>query len=136
MHQSNQSLNIPLGNPPGYLNFWKIFVPIPLSPGQKAVHMPPPLGKLPDYCFNFSVASVTLQRLCMLTWFIRQCIFIYYKYKSLLYTFKYGTHLVKPLFFNQSATNSQIFSFEFMKVCLRCLRHDLSAHMESARLVT
>ena len=39
---------------PGHLNFWKIFVQIPPSLGQKTVHMPPPLGKLPDYCLNFS----------------------------------------------------------------------------------
>ena len=29
----------------------------------------PNLGKLPDYCFNFSVASVLLLKLCMKTWF-------------------------------------------------------------------
>ena len=34
MYQSNRSLNIPPGkNPPGYLNFWKIFVQIPPSRG-------------------------------------------------------------------------------------------------------
>ena len=26
--------------------------------GPKAVQMPPPPGKSPDYCFNFSVASI------------------------------------------------------------------------------
>ena len=46
--------------PPGHLNFWKSFVQIPPSPDRKAVQMPPPLGKLPDYCFNFSVASIML----------------------------------------------------------------------------
>ena len=79
---------------PGHLNFWKVIVQIPPSLGQKAVQMPPPPGKLPDYCFNFSVASIMLLRLCMLTWFIRQHIFIYYRYKSFLNTFKYGTQLV------------------------------------------
>ena len=28
MHQSNRSFNIPLGQPPGHLNFWKFFVEI------------------------------------------------------------------------------------------------------------
>ena len=32
MYQSNQSFNISLGNPPGNLKFWKIFVQI--SPPQ------------------------------------------------------------------------------------------------------
>ena len=32
MYQSNRSLNIP-GQPPGHLNFWKIFVQIPPSRG-------------------------------------------------------------------------------------------------------
>ena len=51
----------PTGQPPGHLNFWKIFVQIPPSPGRKAVQMPPP-----DYCFNFSVASIMLDlKLCM-----------------------------------------------------------------------
>ena len=48
----------PHGQPPGHLNFWKIFVQIIPSPGRKAVQMPPSLGKLPDYCFGFSVASI------------------------------------------------------------------------------
>ena len=56
MYQSNRSFNIPLGQPPGHLNFRKTFVQIPFSPGRKVVQMPLPPGKLPDYCFNFSVA--------------------------------------------------------------------------------
>ena len=67
MYQSNRSF----GSPPRHLNFLKIFVQMPPSLGRKAVQMPP-LGKLPDYCFNFSVASIMLLNLCMLTWFIRQ----------------------------------------------------------------
>ena len=60
MYQSKWSFNIPLPPPgatpwSGHLNYWKIFVQIPPSTGQKAVKMPPPLGKLPDYSFNFSV---------------------------------------------------------------------------------
>ena len=51
MYQSNRSFNIPA---PGHLNFWQIVVEIPPSPERKAVQMPPPSGKLPDYCFNFS----------------------------------------------------------------------------------
>ena len=44
-------------------NFWKISP----SPGRKAVQMPPVQGELPDYCFNFSVASIMLLKLCMYT---------------------------------------------------------------------
>ena len=55
----------PPGQSPGHLIFWKIFVQIPPSPGRKAVQMPPLPGKLPDYCFNFSVASIMLLKLCM-----------------------------------------------------------------------
>ena len=68
MYQSKQSFNIPpppWGNPLGHLNYCKIFVQIPPSTGQKAVQMPPPLGKLPDYCFNFSVAYASDLKLCM-----------------------------------------------------------------------
>ena len=65
MYQSNRSFNIPPGQTTGHLNFWKIFVQIPPSPGRKAVQMPTPQGKLPDYCFNFSVASIMLLKLCM-----------------------------------------------------------------------
>ena len=49
-------LQHPPRQPPGHLNFWNIFVQIPPSPGRKAVQMPPPPGKLPDYCFNCSEA--------------------------------------------------------------------------------
>ena len=73
MYQSNRSF----GSPPRHLNFWKIFAQMPPSLGRKAVQMPQ-LGKLPDY---FSVASIMLLRLCMLTWFIRQHLFNCYTYK-------------------------------------------------------
>ena len=52
------------------------------SLGRTAFQMLQPPGKYPDFCFNFSVASVMLPRLCILTWFIRLHIFIYYRYKS------------------------------------------------------
>ena len=48
-----------LGNPQ------KIFVETLPPQAKKAVQMPPVLGKLPDYCFNFSVASIMLLKLCM-----------------------------------------------------------------------
>ena len=35
MYQSNGSFNIPLGQPPGHLNFWKIFVEIPPPRAKK-----------------------------------------------------------------------------------------------------
>ena len=72
MYQSIRSFNIL-----GHLNFWKIFVQIPPSSGRKAVqncpigspfqviNNAPTPGNLPDYCFNFSVASVMLLKLCM-----------------------------------------------------------------------
>ena len=113
---------------PGHLNFWKIFVQIPPSPSGKAVQMPPPPGELPDYCFNFSVASIMFLKLCMWTWFIRQHTFTYYKYKSVLNTFKYGTQLVQVFGFQPIHHKYTI--FEFIKVWrLRRLRHDLSRNM-------
>ena len=71
-YQSNRSFSIP----PGNLNVWIILVQIPPTLGQKAVQMPChrfisgyrmllPLGKLRDYCFNFSVASIMLLKLRM-----------------------------------------------------------------------
>ena len=38
--QIEVSTSPPPGQPPGHMNFWKIFVQIPPSPGQKAVQMP------------------------------------------------------------------------------------------------
>ena len=90
MYQSNRSFNIP----PGHLNFWKIFVQIPPSLGRKAVQMPPPLGILPDYCFNFSVVSIMRLKLSMKTWFIGEHIFIYYKYRLFINIFKHGAQLL------------------------------------------
>ena len=73
MYQSNRSLNIPPGQPPGHLNFWKIFVQIPPSQGQKAVQMPHyrsiPGDQMPPSPRNFSVASIMLRKLRMQTWF-------------------------------------------------------------------
>ena len=42
MYQSNRSFKIPSEQPPGGLNFWKIFFQIPPSPGQKGDQMPHP----------------------------------------------------------------------------------------------
>ena len=83
----------PRANPRAF-EFLENFVQIPPSPGRKAVQMPQSPGKLPDYCFNFSVASIMLLKLYMLAWFIRQHMFTYYRYKSFVNTFKYGTQLV------------------------------------------
>ena len=92
------------------------------------VQMPPPPGELRDYCFNFSVASIMFLKLFMQTWFIRQHILTYYKYKSVLNPFKYGTQL----WFSTNRHKYAIFSFEFIKVwCLRRLRHDLSRNTTS-----
>ena len=55
----------PRATPSGIWIFGKFFVQIPPSPGRKAVQMPPPSGKLPDYCLNFSEASMMLLKLCM-----------------------------------------------------------------------
>ena len=69
MYQSNRSLNIPPGQPPGHLNFWNIFVQNPPSRGRKAVQMPHhrsiPGDQMPQPPGNFSVAFIMLQKLCM-----------------------------------------------------------------------
>ena len=65
-------------------------------PGPKAVQMSPPSGKLPDYCFNFSQASIMLLKLCMCKHGLldniltcHEILRIRDKYKSFLNTFKY-----------------------------------------------
>ena len=54
MYRSNQSLNIP----PRAFEFLE-------NPEPSCLNAPP-RGKLPDYCFNFWVASIMLLKLCML----------------------------------------------------------------------
>ena len=53
---------------PGHLNLWKIFVQIPPSRGRKAVQMPHhrsiPGDQMPPPSGNFSVAFITLRKLC------------------------------------------------------------------------
>ena len=62
-------LQHPPGQPPGHLNFWKIFVQIPPSRGRKAVQMPHhssiPGDQMPPPPGNFSVAFIMLRKLCM-----------------------------------------------------------------------
>ena len=84
MYQSNQSLNTPRAT----------FRELEFL--ENLCSNAPPPGKLPDFCFNFSVATIMLLKLCMLTWFIRQHIFIYYRYtsKSFLNTFIRNTACV------------------------------------------
>ena len=69
MYQSNRSLNIPPGQPPAYLNFWKIFVQVPPSRGWKAVQMPHhgsiPGDQMSPPPENVSVASIMLRKRCM-----------------------------------------------------------------------
>ena len=45
---------------PGHLNFWKNFCSNSPLTRPKSCSNTPPLRKLPDYCFNFSVASILL----------------------------------------------------------------------------
>ena len=58
----------PPGQPPGHLNFWKIFVQIPPSRGRKTVQMPHhrsiPGDQMPPPPGNFSVAFTMLRKLC------------------------------------------------------------------------
>ena len=68
MYQSNRRFNIPsraTPPPPGIWIIGKFLFKFPPSPGRKAVQMPPPSGKLLDYCFNLSEASIMLLKLCM-----------------------------------------------------------------------
>ena len=69
MYQSNRSFNIPPGQSPGHLNFWKIFGKSPPSRGRKAVQMPHhrsiPGDQIPPPPGNFSVAFIMLRKLCM-----------------------------------------------------------------------
>ena len=67
--QIEASTSPPPGQPPGCLNFWKIFGQIPPSLGRKAVQMPHhrsiPGDQMPPPLGNFSVAFNMLQKLCM-----------------------------------------------------------------------
>ena len=56
-------------------------------------------------------------------------LFINYKHKSFLNTFKYGTQLVKAFGFQPNRLKYAIFSFEFIKVWR--LRHGLTRNMTS-----
>ena len=62
-------LQHPPRQPPGHLNFWKIFVQIPPSRGRKAVQMPHhrsiPGDQMPPPPGKFSVAFIRLRKLCM-----------------------------------------------------------------------
>ena len=126
---------LPSENPHGHLNFWKIFVQIPPHRAKKLLKCPTP-GKITRLLYwvfsSFCYASEAVH----VTWFIRQHIFMYYRYKSFFNTFKYGTQFVKAFGFQPIRHEYEIFSFEFSKVCFRRLRHDLSIHGESARFVT
>ena len=53
------------GQPSRKFEVLENFCPNLPSPDRKAVQMPPPAGKLPDYSFNFSVASIVPLKLCM-----------------------------------------------------------------------
>ena len=52
--------------PPRAFEFLKKFCSNSPLTGPKSCSNAPPPGKLPDYCFNFSVASIMLLRRCML----------------------------------------------------------------------
>ena len=98
MYQSNQSFHNPPrgGWFPRAFEFLENFCSNSTLPGPKAVQMSPPSGKLPDYCFNFSQASIMLLKLCMCKHGLldniltcHEILRIRDKYKSFLNTFKY-----------------------------------------------
>ena len=102
-------LEHPPGQYPGHLNFF--FSNSPFT-GPKSCSNAPTPGKLPDYSFNFSVAFIMLLKLYMLTWFIRQYIFLYYRCKTPLNT---EHSLCRPLVLNQSTTKTQSFPLNSSK---------------------
>ena len=59
----------PRSTPRAFEFFEKFCSNSPLT-GPKSCSNPPTPGKISDYFFNFSVASIMLLRLYMLTWFI------------------------------------------------------------------
>ena len=67
--QIEASTSPPPGQPPGICIFCKIFVQSPPSRGRKAVQMPHhrsiPGDQMPPPPVNFSVAFITLRKLCM-----------------------------------------------------------------------
>ena len=120
MYQSNRSLNIP-PTPratPGHLNFWKIFVQIPHSRGQKAVQMPHHRSisgdQMPPLLGNFSVAFIMLQKLWIkngfienkMTWMVLECLQIQRK-------------ACASLCFSASQPRIGVFHFEYIEACPR-----------------
>ena len=118
MYQSNRSFNIPPGNPPGIWIFVQIFVQIQSSPGRKAVQMPPPSGKLPDCCFNFS-DTLTFHEPSFHKLNINRPLTLSNAEQS----------LCRPLVFNHSATNMQSFPLNSSKFVS-------AVSGKSARLIT
>ena len=109
MYQSNRSFNIPPGQPPRHLNFWKIFVQIPPSRDRKAVQMPHhrsiPSDQMPPPPGNFSVAFIILRKLCMETWFKTTLLHAKDNINGSWIPSNTEKSLCKPLLFSQSATN-------------------------------
>ena len=100
MYQSNQSFYIPPSPQPGNpraFEFLENFCSNSPLTGPKSCSNAPPPGKVPDYCFNFSVASVVAY--CFWNCACKDCLldntYLYIiKYKSFWNTFKYETQLV------------------------------------------
>ena len=101
------------GQSPGQLNFWKIFVQIP-GTGPKSCSNSPIPGE------NYQITVLTFQ------WFIRQHMFVYYRYKSFLNTFKYGTQLVYTFRFQPIRHEYAIFTQAVLDTTRRACREKFS----------
>ena len=132
MYQSNRTLNIPPGQPPGHLNFLKIFIQIPSSRGRN-VQMPHyrsiPGDQMPPPPGNFSVASVMLGKLCNENMDYRQHSYMPKIIQMVLEYLQIESKACASLCFSASLPQIGYLSL-WIKACLR---HDLSRHVESAR---
>ena len=127
--QSNRSLNIPPGQPPGHLNFCsnsplprlKLFKCPIIGPFQ-VIGCPHPQE---TFSFYYAPEAVYVNMSSM-----ENTLTCQRYYKWFLNTFTYRTKLVQAFAFQPLRHESGIFRFECIKACL-C--HDLSSQVESAR---
>ena len=131
MYQSNRSFNIPPGQPPGHLNFWKIFVRIPPSWGQKAVQMPHcrsiPGDQMPPRPGNVSVAFIKCSGSCVCKHGLidRETTLLHAKDNVSGSWIPSNTEqgLCKPLLFSQSATNRVAFALNAWRLVFAMIYH-------------
>ena len=112
MYLSNRSFVIPPGNPPGIWVLGKLLFKFPPPRAEKLFKCP---HSRENYQITVSIFQTPFNTFHNPTFQLAGII----KYKLSLNTFKYGTKLVQAFGFQPLRHEHAIFSFEFIKVCLR-----------------